>query len=119
MYASCVANGYFQQAISLVATIYANPKLLDKKDKSHKALMKNIGILVDGFLEWRRVYDEQEKSNEPTEEEMKNEQTADEMLAELAQDDEESSTDDYSITGEGIELRVKGRREDVCNEPST
>ena len=93
MYASCVANGYFQQAISLVATIYANPKLLDKKDKSHKALMKNIGILVDGFLEWRRVYDEQEKSNEPTEEEMKNEQTADEMLAELAQDDEESSTD--------------------------
>lgn len=93
MYVSCVANGYFQQAITYIAEIYANPKILDKKNGSHKAFMGNVKKLVDGFLTWRKEYEKHVAVNEPTEEEMRNDQTAEEMLDELEKDDEDRSND--------------------------
>ena len=83
MYASIVANGYFHHAINIVATIYANPNLLDENDEQHEMLMNNVKSLIKGFVEWRKEYDKRMSANEPTEDEMKNEQVAEEILDEL------------------------------------
>lgn len=83
LYASCISNGYFQRAVNICATIYANPTLLKEEDENHENLMKDVKSLIAGFLEWRKEFDKQMSSNEPTEEDMNHDQVADEMLEEL------------------------------------
>ena len=92
MYASIVANGYFHHAINIVATIYANPNLLDENDKQHEMLVNNAKALIKGFLEWRKRYNEQTAANEPTDEDIRNENMAEDVLKEVYSD-EDGKTD--------------------------
>ena len=80
LYASSIGNGYYQRALELCATVYAHPKLLDKKSKEHKGFMKDVKAIVDMFLEWRKDYDERVKTLEPTEKDMHQDEIADEAL---------------------------------------
>ena len=82
-FVTITGNGYFQMAVELVAIAYANPSLLTKKDKQHKAFVKNAEALTKAFLEWRKVYDERMKLDEPTEQDDRHEDIAGEMLDEL------------------------------------
>ncbi len=84
MYASCVANGYFQQAVNFCAQIYANPSLLSEDDEGHDELMKNVDALIKGFQEWRKAYDAKVAESEPTEEDMKEDQVAEDMIDKLS-----------------------------------
>jgi len=93
LYASCIANGYFQQAINMCATLYANPDLLKEEDKNHDVFMKDVKALVQGFLAWRKDYDAHVASNKPTEEDVHQEQVAEEMLDELEQQQEKADSD--------------------------
>ena len=91
LYASCIPNGYYQRAINLCATIYANPNLLNDDDERHEDMMNNVRALVAGFLEWRKQYDKHVAENEPTEEEIKNDEVAEEMLEQVDKMESESS----------------------------
>lgn len=83
LYASCVANGYFQQAIQMCAAIYVNPAILSEEDEGHASFMKNVKALIAGFLDWKKEYDKKIASDAPTEDELKNDEVAEEMLEEL------------------------------------
>lgn len=85
-YVSCIGNGYFQRAVNICATLYANPTLLTDKDENHKSLMKEVNSLISDFLHWREEYDKHIKENEPTEEDLKNDQTAEDMIEMLNKD---------------------------------
>lgn len=82
-FVTITGNGYFQRAVELVAIAYANPSLLTKKDKQHKPFVKNAEALIKAFLEWRKVYDERVKLDEPTEQDDKQDEIASQMLDEL------------------------------------
>lgn len=82
-FVTITGNGYFQRSVELVAIAYANPSLLTKKDKQHKAFVKNAEALIKAFLEWRKVYDERVKLDEPTEQDDRQDETASQMLDEL------------------------------------
>lgn len=82
-FVTITGNGYFQRAVELVAIAYANPSLLTKKDKQHKPFVKNAEALIKAFLEWRKVYDERVKLDEPTEQDDKQDEIAGEMIDEL------------------------------------
>jgi len=82
-FVTITGNGYFQRAVELVAIAYANPSLLTKKDKQHKAFVKNAEALINAFLDWRKVYDERVKLDEPTEQDDKQDEIAGQMLDEL------------------------------------
>lgn len=85
-FVTITGNGYFQRAVELVAIAYANPSLLTKKDKQHKAFVKNAEALIKAFLDWRKVYDERVKLDEPTEQDDKQDEIAGQMLDELAKE---------------------------------
>lgn len=82
-FVTITGNGYFQRAVELVAIAYANPSLLTKKDKQHKAFVKNAEALIKAFLEWRKVYEERVRLDEPTEHDDKQEEVLEQMLDEL------------------------------------
>lgn len=82
-FVTITGNGYFQRAVELVAIAYANPTLLTRKDKQHKAFVKNAEALIKAFLEWRKVYDERVKLDEPTEQDDRQGEIAGEMIDEL------------------------------------
>jgi len=82
-FVTITGNGYFQRAVELVAIAYANPSLLTKKDKQHKAFVKNAEALIKAFLEWRKVYDERVKLDEPTEQDDRHDEIAGQMIDEL------------------------------------
>jgi len=82
-FVTITGNGYFQRAVELCAIAYANPSLLTKKDKQHKAFVKNAEALIKAFLEWRKVYDERVKLDEPTEEEDRQDEIADQVVQEI------------------------------------
>lgn len=82
-FVTITGNGYFQRAVELVAIAYANPSLLTKKDKQHKAFVKNAEALIKAFLDWRKVYDERVKLDEPTEQDDRQDEIAGEMIDEL------------------------------------
>lgn len=82
-FTTITGNGYFQRAVELVAIVYANPSLLDKKDKSHKELVKNFDALVKAFLDWRKAYDERVKENAPTEEQERQDEVAKQVIEEI------------------------------------
>ena len=82
-FVTITGNGYFQRAVELVAIAYANPSLLTKKDKQHKAFVKNAEALIKAFLDWRKVYDERVKLDEPTEQDDRQDEIAGQMLDEL------------------------------------
>ena len=92
LYASAIGNGYFHRALNMLATVYANPGLLEKKDESHKDFMKDVKELVERFLEWRKEYDRQSVSLASTDEELRQAQVADEMLDEIKMEQSESGT---------------------------
>ena len=81
LYVSSVGNGYYQQALNFVATVYANPSLLTDK-KQYKAVKDDTKRLIGEFLEWRKMYDESARRNEPTPEEEHQEELA-EQSAEI------------------------------------
>ena len=85
-YVSCIGNGYFQRAVNICATLYANPTLLTEEDENHKSLMKDVNGLISDFLHWKEEYDRKMKENEPTEQDWKNDQTAEEMMETLNKD---------------------------------
>lgn len=78
MYCSTIGNGYFQQAMEMIAVCYANPSVLTKKDKAHKDLVKSAKNLIESFLEWRKEYDK--KRRESTEEDDKRDDIAEQAL---------------------------------------
>ena len=82
LYTSCVPNGYFQKAVSLCAMAYANPDLLRDGGKEHDDFVKSVRAVVDGFLEWRKAYDEEVARNAPTEEQTRSDEVADEIIRE-------------------------------------
>ena len=82
-YVSSISNGYFQRAVNICATLYANPTLLTEEDENHKSLMKDVNGLITGFLEWRKEYDKWVAENEPTEADMKSDEVAEDMIEEL------------------------------------
>lgn len=84
MYASVVANGYYQQGIEMVAMVYANPSLLGEKGQVQDAFMEDVRRTVDNFLEWRKGYDAEVASHQPTEEEDHQESLADQAADILA-----------------------------------
>ena len=88
LYASCVANGFFQRGINLCAAIYTNPSLLKEGDSNHERLMKDVHELIAGFLEWRKAYDAKVAENEPTEKDIDNEAKAEEMAEILTKDED-------------------------------
>lgn len=92
LYASCIANGYFQQAVNLCATLYANPDLLKEEDKNHEKILKDVKALVQGFLAWRKDYDAHVAANSPSEEDLQQEQVAEEMLDELERQQEKTES---------------------------
>ena len=82
-FVTITGNGYFQRAVELVAIAYANPSLLTRKDKHHKPFVKNAEALIKAFLEWRKVYDERVKLDEPTEQDDRQDEIASQMIDEL------------------------------------
>ena len=86
MYASVIANGYFQQALNFCTLVYSNPSLLDREDKNHKAFMHDVKIFAKAFADWAEKYREKADGNEPTREESENEQAAEEILAETEEE---------------------------------
>lgn len=82
MYASVIANGYFQQALNFCTLVYSNPSLLDEKDGNHKAFIHDVKIFAKAFTDWAKKYREHAAANGPTREETENEQAAEEILAE-------------------------------------
>ena len=80
MYSSAIGNGYYQRGLELVATLYAHPTLLSKKDKQHKQLLKDVKGLVAEFLEWRKGYDAEVKANEPTEQDLHQDELAEQAM---------------------------------------
>jgi len=80
LYASCVANGYFQQAIQMCAAIYANPTVLNEEDEAHSSFMKDVKALIAGFLDWRKDYEKKIASESSTDDDMKNDEVAEEMI---------------------------------------
>ena len=57
MYATTIGNGYYHRALEIVATCYAYPMILDKKDKRNKDLRKDVDSLVSAFVTWRKLWD--------------------------------------------------------------
>ena len=94
LYASAIGNGYFHRGLNMLATVYANPGLLEKKDESHKGFMKDVNELVEKFLEWRKEYDRHAASVAPTDEELRQAQVADEMLEEIEREQAEDTVVD-------------------------
>ena len=96
MYASIIPNGYFHQAINIIATIYAHPNLLDEDDDEHKTLVGNVRALVKGFLRWRKEYDKRMAGDEQSEQDIMNDEVVGEMLTSAAgtnvNDDEDGKT---------------------------
>lgn len=86
-YSSCISNGFFHHAITMLATIYTNPDILSEDNIYHESFMKDVELTKTRFLEWRKEYDENIRANEPTEEEMENDQVAEEMLDELSKEE--------------------------------
>lgn len=82
-FTTITGNGYFQRAVELCAIVYANPSLLDKKDKQHKELVKNVDALIKAFLDWRKAYDERVKENAPTEEQERHDEIAEQVIGEI------------------------------------
>ena len=80
MYVSFIANGYYQQGVTILTTVYANPTFLKEGTEENADLLSNVDKLRSGFLEWRKSYDKQVAENEPTDEDMTNEETVEEML---------------------------------------
>jgi hypothetical protein len=87
LYASSIGNGYYQRALEICATLYIHPSLLSKKEKEHKAFMKDVKGLVEAYLDWRKVYDETVKAQEPTEEQMRQDEIAEEALQVLSEEE--------------------------------
>lgn len=79
---STIPNGYFHRAVQMCSTLYFNPDLLRKK-KERKGLVKEAKKLVDEFLEWRDIYDAQDKESVPTEDQEHSEEVLEEMLDEV------------------------------------
>lgn len=77
MYVSVIGNGYFQRGVEMLATVYANPSVLSKKDDVHKDFLKDVKATVKEFLEWRKGFDEERKKYEPTEGELHQDELAD------------------------------------------
>ena len=101
LYASVIDNGFFQQAIAMCATIYANPGLLKEDDKNHEALMNEVKSLVSQFLAWKAEYEKRMEANAPSEEEMKQAEVAGEIGDELERMEKEeagTSSDDGNRT---------------------
>ena len=86
MYVSVVPNGYFQQGIQLLATVYSNPKLLTRRDKGHRKILKDVKALRKGFLEWVSMYKDSTILDEPTDEEWERDELADESVMILNDD---------------------------------
>jgi len=79
MYASVIGNGYFHRALTLVATLYANPQMLS--EEARPGLTDEVRDLIAGFLDWRGVYEASVADMQPSEED-----DAREYLAEKAMD---------------------------------
>ena len=57
MYASTIGNGFYHRALEMVATCYAYPEMLTKKDGGRKKLKKDVSALIEAFLAWRKLWD--------------------------------------------------------------
>lgn len=60
--------------------------MLKEDDPSNAKLMKDVHNLIDGFLDWRKAYDEKVSGYEPTEQEIENEDRAEKMAKILTDD---------------------------------
>ena len=83
LYASCIANGYFQQAVNMCASCYASPNVLNEEDSEHEGFVHDVKALVAGFLEWRREYEKKIAALAPDEDEDRADEVADEMMEEV------------------------------------
>ena len=89
-YTSSISNGFYQQALMMVATAYSHPSLLSDK-KSYKNFSKEAAQLVQDFLKWRKEYDR--RMNKPlTDEEMQQDETAQQIMDEMEKQQSDEGT---------------------------
>ena len=80
MYVSAVGNGFFQRAVNICSMLYANPDTLKEDNPQHKDLVDDVHNLIGRFLDWRKLYDERMKENEPTEDDDRHEEMAEKAM---------------------------------------
>lgn len=87
--ATAIDNGYFQEALRMIAVAYANPSLLTRKDKQHKAFRKDAERLIKDFLKWRKEYDRFVEQYAPTGREIDEDSYAEQSAEILKEKDED------------------------------
>lgn len=84
-FASVTGNGFYHQALMMVASIYASPDVLEDR-KKRKAITQDAEKLMKAFLEWRKQYGPQVPDREEDEKILREDGTAEEMMEELAKE---------------------------------
>lgn len=58
MAATSIGNGYFQKGITMLLAAYCDPSLVKGGGRRTRKFLKEIKVLRDGYLEWRREYED-------------------------------------------------------------
>ena len=87
LYVSTIPNGYFSRAVGLSAAVYSSPHdfLNVKRGKAKKDLKKIFKTLIKDFCEWRKDFEKQVSSYEPSAEDMQHDEVAQEAIQILAE----------------------------------
>lgn len=94
-YVSSIGNGFYHQALMMVATAYAYPALLSDRKKSRE-FGREADSLVRDFLSWRKEYDRH--MNRPLSgEEMSRDEAAQQIMEEM----EKRQDDSGGVPSEG------------------
>lgn len=88
-YVSSISNGFYHQALMMIATAYAHPVLLSDKQQ-FKDFSKEARQLIKDFLLWRKEYDKR-INRKLTEEEQRQDEIAQEILDKIEQQNDETA----------------------------
>ena len=91
-FASSIENGYFHQALLMVATAYARPDVLRDR-KRRKAFFDEGGKLIDRFLKWRDEFDAM-TADQDEEKILHDDETADKVSEQLADTESEAAEEE-------------------------
>lgn len=87
IFCSTICNGFYHQALKMIATAYAHPSLLSDK-KQRKDFDKEAKDLIKRFLDWRVEYERHLNEQELSDKELERDAKADAMREELAKAEE-------------------------------
>ena len=89
LWCGSISNGYYHQALAMIATAYAHPELLSDK-KKFKEFSKEAKQVIEEFLVWRKEFDKH-RNRKLSKEEMRQDETAQEILDKIEQQNNETA----------------------------